>query len=301
MAPRWFALILLASTLHAQITERKQINPSTFAFDKQVAKYADEPEFASAKSDLTFRLERLLYRSDGLQVSAYLYSPAKAPSKPLPVIVFIRGGYVVQDQPPMLLAMFNRLAKQGFIVLAPMLRGSDGTEGHDEMGGADLKDLQAATALVKDLPGADANNVFLYGESRGAMMTYFALRDQWPVRAAAVYGGITEIGEYMKKIDPDEKFATTVWPGYAENKQQIFFSRSAINWPEKINAPILIMHGGADSGASPLHSLRMAEALTKLEKEYALHIFAGDNHTIRNHRVERDAMAVNWFKEQAAK
>jgi len=31
----------------------------------------------------------------------------------------------------------------------------------------------------------------------------------------------------------------------------------------------------------------------------ALHIFAGDNHIISMHRVERDRQAVLWFKEHA--
>jgi dipeptidyl aminopeptidase/acylaminoacyl peptidase len=288
-----FFLLTLAA--NCQIVERKIVDLTALKFDKQVAKYAVEQEFAEAKSDAAFRLERLIYNSGGVNVSAYLYAPKKT-VEPMPVIVFVRGGYVVNDQAPVLLTMFRRLARSGFIVLAPMLRGSDGMPGHDEMGGADLDDLHNAIQLMKQLSGADGNNVFLYGESRGAMMTYFALRDQWPVRAAAVFGGLTEIGPYLTKIDPSEKFATTVWPNYASQKAQILKSRSALEWPEKLNAPILIMHGGNDEGVSPLNSLRLAEKLTDLGKEYSLHIFAGDNHILAKNRVRRDEIAMEWFR-----
>ena len=67
-----------------------------------------------------------------------------------------------------------------------MLRGSDGTEGHDEMGGSDLLDVKSALDLVGSIPNADAENVYLYGESRGAMMTYFAMRNGWKMQAAAM-------------------------------------------------------------------------------------------------------------------
>jgi dipeptidyl aminopeptidase/acylaminoacyl peptidase len=168
------------------------------------------------------------------------------------------------------------------------------------MGGAGLQDLRHAIELVKTLPGVDADNVYLYGESRGAMMTYFAFREDWPVRAAAVWGGITQLGEYLQSIDPEGKFAATVWPDCASNKQQILTSRSALDWPEKIRKPLLIMHGGADGDVSPLHSLKLAEALTQLKREYSLIIFANDNHILSRNRNLRDQAAINWFREHMA-
>ena len=60
-----------------------------------------------------------------------------------------------------------------------------------------------------------------------------------------------------------------------------------------MNTPVLIMHGGADKGASPLHSLRMAEALTTLGREYSLMIFAGDNHNFqKSQRTRPNGRAV---------
>ena len=61
--------------------------------------------------DASFRLERIEYASDGLVVSAYVYRPAR-PCGRLPVIVFVRGGFIVKDQAPVLLTMFRRLASR---------------------------------------------------------------------------------------------------------------------------------------------------------------------------------------------
>ena len=102
-----------------------------------------------ARNDGRFVLERFTYASDGLEVSAYLYRPDQA-AGPLPLVVFNRGSYVVKDQAPVLLATFRRIAIEGFVVLAPMLRGSDGMEGRDEMGAADLHDI--ANAIVRRDP-----------------------------------------------------------------------------------------------------------------------------------------------------
>ena len=291
--------ILQAQVVKTQIVDIKTVELPAFESSREIARSANSAEYAEAKSDTDYRYQRLLYRSsDNAVVSGYLYTPQKPSAQKLPAIIFSRGSYVVNNQAPVLLTMMRRLAREGFVVFAPMFRGSDGTSGHDEMGGADLQDLRSAIDVVKTLPNVDSNNIYLYGESRGAMMTYFALREDWVFRAAAIWGGITDIGEYLKTIDPEGKLAATVWPDYATRKEEILFSRSAINWPEKILKPVLIMHGGADEDVSPTHSLKMAEALTALKREYSLVIFSNDNHIIARNRNVRDKFAVDWFRQQ---
>ena len=95
----------------------------------------------------------------------------------------------------------HRLADAGFVVVAPMYRGSEGAPGRDEMGGADLADLMNIRAVIASLPYADATNTFLYGESRGGMMVLQALRDGFEARAAATIGTFTDLDAYLKE-DP---------------------------------------------------------------------------------------------------
>src|SRR4051812_8525989 len=155
--------------------------------DTDVERYADKAEYESAVGDAKFELEKLKYLSDGLKVVAYLYRPKQADGRKFPAIIFNRGSAVRGDVAPELVALFHRLAAEGFVILAPMLRQSDGSEGRDEMGGADVDDLMNAAALAKSLAYVDANNLFMYGESRGGMMTYLAVRGGFPLNAAAVF------------------------------------------------------------------------------------------------------------------
>ncbi|HEY8561123.1 MAG TPA: prolyl oligopeptidase family serine peptidase [Pyrinomonadaceae bacterium] len=259
--------------------------------------YATEEEYETAVADKNFEFSKLTYASDGLKVRAYLYKPKKPKGK-LPVIVFNRGSFVRGDIAPELVALFRRLALEGFAVIAPLYRQSDGGEGRDEMGGADVDDLMNVVPLVKAFEFADAENLFLYGESRGGIMTYLALKRNFPARAAAVFGAITDLEDYQKANarDISPEFLKSIWADYDANKEKILSERSAIRWPERINAPILIMHGGGDPQVDPLQSLALAAKLQASGKQYQLKIFAGDNHILSKNRVERDRETIRWFK-----
>jgi dipeptidyl aminopeptidase/acylaminoacyl peptidase len=261
-----------------------------------VERYASPEEYEAARLDSRFRLTRASYESGGLTVFAYVYAPAAAPAQGRPVVVFNRGSYVWKEFAGEYLTTFHRLAVAGFTVVAPMYRGSGGAEGRDELGGADLDDLLNTAALVKRLPGVNPGQVFLYGESRGAMMTYQAIRDRYPMRAAAVYGGFTDLAPLAAPGGKFARAAAAIWPDYAERKAEIDRRRSAVAWPEAFTVPVLIMHGGADNDVSPSHAIALAAKLQELGKPYELVIRSGANHVLTQWRAERDAHAVEWFR-----
>lgn len=140
----------------------------------------------------------------------------------------------------------------------------------------------------------------MYGESRGAMMTYQAIREQYPMRAAAVYGGFTRIAELTAPGGRYAGAAAMIWPDYTEQKAAIDHRRSAADWPERFSVPVLIMHGGSDNDVAPSHSLELAAKLQKLGKTYELIIRSGANHVLTQWRKERDAHAVEWFRRHLA-
>lgn len=269
----------------------------TAAEKTDVENYAAKQEYEKAVADRNFEFSKLTYLSDNLKVKAYLYKPKKQKSK-FPVIVFNRGSAVRGDIAPELVVFFHRLASEGFVIVAPMYRQSDGGEGRDEIGGADVNDLMNVAALIRSFDFADADNLFLYGESRGGIMTYLALKRKFPARAAAVFGAITNLEDYIK--DHPKVFTPRVlnqfWADYEQNKEKLLTERSAIKWTDLINAPLLIMHGGSDPQVNPVHSLSLAEKLQSLGKTYQLKIYAGDNHILAKSQIERDREAVSWFK-----
>ncbi len=272
-----------------------------------VERYATAEEYAAASTDPRFRLEKVRYRSDGLTVAAYLYGPPpaaadgqSAPSPPRPVVVFNRGSYVRGEIAPELLPMFHRLAAAGFTVVAPMLRGSAGAEGRDEMGGADLADLMAVPALLPELGGGlDPEDLFLYGESRGGMMVFQAIRDGFPARAAATFGAFTDL-EGLVSTEQGAAMAKAIWPDFAERRGEIVERRSALHWAGKLDVPLLLMHGAADASVPPEQTLRLALELAAAHRDYGVFVVPGGNHTLDDQRHERDRQAVEFFRRHLA-
>jgi dipeptidyl aminopeptidase/acylaminoacyl peptidase len=267
-----------------------------YAAAKGLERSATRPEYDEARNDRRFVLERFTYASDGLEVSAYVYRPATARAG-LPLVVFIRGSFIVHDQAPHLVATLRRIAEAGFVVLAPMLRGSDGMEGRDEMGGADLHDVGNAIIAVASLGVAAGDATFLYGESRGGIMTLLALKSGLRVRAAATFGAITDIDAYLAADERAAALASQVWPDFATNRAQITAARSAQRWPERIQEPVLLMHGAKDPQVHVSHTLRLAEGLATTGARYAVRIFDEDGHTLFRNRIERDRTATEFFRQ----
>ncbi len=263
--------------------------------------YASKEAYELAVQDANYVLQKISYRSDGLSVIAYLYQPTATPAQKLPVIIYNRGSYVRGDAAPELVTMFHRLAREGFAIVAPMYRGSDGGEGKDEMGGDDLADLMNIVPVIPSLGGLDAAQLFLYGESRGGMMTFQALRDKFPANAAATFGAFTDL-EAMITAAPKQTapMVKTIWPDYENRKTEINQRRSAVLWADALTVPLFLMHGGADRSVSPGQSLALAARLQELGRPYQLFVFAGDNHLLANNQVERDLKAAMWFKKHLA-
>ena len=260
---------------------------------------ASKEDYERAIGDTNFEFQRLKYMSDGLKVTAYLYKPTRLSGSKLPAIIFNRGSLILGDIAPELVSSFHRLASEGFVVLAPMYRQSDAGEGRDEMGGGDVNDLMNTVALAKSLDFIDVNNLFLYGESRGGVMTYLAIKKTFPANAAAVYGAFTDL-EALIKDKPQvyrPQMLNQLWPDFDSRKDEIFRSRSAIFWPESLGIPLLIMHGGADRSVNPSQSLTIAQKLQSLGKTYELIIYAGDGHRLASNQADRDRRAVAWFRK----
>jgi dipeptidyl aminopeptidase/acylaminoacyl peptidase len=256
-------------------------------------------EYDAARADQGYAFEQFAYESDGLKVGAYLYRPRKQSASPLPVIVYNRGSFTRPTGfAAELLVMANRYARAGFIVVAPQYRGSNGWQGRDEMGGADLADLMNIVAQVARIEGADASRLYLSGESRGGMMVYQALRDQFPAKAAAVWGAFTDLAAVIAPGSSQAKFTPLIFPDLNQhNRDAIIARRSAIRWADRIRTPVLIMHGTADYDMPIEHSQRMAAELKRLGRTHRLLLFDGEQHRIGGRGADRDAAAIEWFRQ----
>jgi dipeptidyl aminopeptidase/acylaminoacyl peptidase len=165
----------------------------------------------------------------------------------LPVIIFNRGGFLERGKIQSFnLVDFEGLAEQGFVILASQYRGNDGGEGHEELGGADLHDVSNLLATARSLPYTDMQNVFMYGVSRGGMMTFLEMKQHFPMNAAAVVGAAYDVEAFNERSRGVLDEVTKLIPNYSRNGSSALQDRSAINWPDAVNVPLLILHGTDD-------------------------------------------------------
>jgi len=300
--------ILAAAALAGCATrgEPLQLAPDLVALpdydsDRFIGYASSRADYDAARADARYEMRQFVYRSDGLEVGAYLYRARARYAKPAPVIVFNRGSVVrTHGFAGEMLAMAHRYAQAGFIVVAPHYRGSLGWKGQDELGGAELHDLMNLVAVLAQIEGADPSRLFLAGESRGGAMVYMALRDGFPARAAAVWGAFTDLGPLFAPGGAQANAGPQIWPDFATRREEIIRTRSALQWADRINVPVLVMHGGADQDIPVIQSERMDAELTRLGKTHKFIVFEGEQHVIGGRGAERDAAAIGWFRQYAA-
>lgn len=240
---------------------------------------------------------RLVYMSDGLKVAGLVWRPSDQGTKRLPLIIFNRGGNrdfgrIAPWHP------FHRLAAEGFVMLASQYRGVDGGEGTEEFGGGDVHDVMNLLPVAQSLGYVDMENVFLLGWSRGGMETFLAVKRGMKVNAAAVGGPLLDLVAEGKRRPA---LVTEVWaqliPGFETKRDELLKERSAMYWPEKINVPVLIMHGGGDWRASPAETLTFAQKLQAAGTKYELIVYGNDDHGISGHVADRNRHIVDWFRK----
>ena len=260
--------------------------------------YYDSSVYTAAARDNAVTIDRVFYKSDGLKVVAYLCYPTQLGNTKYPVIVFNRGSLIRNDVGIVYTPMFKKFVKAGFIVIAPALRGSEGGEGVDQLGGNDLHDIFNVIPLLSEVSFADVSRMFMLGESRGGIMTYMTIRDRFPLQAAATIGAITDMEMFIRDTPGIIGVIEKIYPDYMQKKQEFWQSRSVLSWPEAINVPVLIMNGQADPQVKPYHALSLAQKLADQKKSFQLVILEGGNHNLSlKHANERDQMVIDWFKK----
>jgi dipeptidyl aminopeptidase/acylaminoacyl peptidase len=245
-----------------------------------------------------FECRRIKYWSDGLKIGGYLWKPKNTDGRKLPLVIFNRGGARDFGALSHLVGLsFHDLLDMGFVVLASQYRGNLASEGKEQYGGGDVNDILNLVPLAKSLDYIDTRNIFMYGISRGGMMTYIALKRGMEVNAVAVHAGDADLLYQYKRRPLLGTIYAEILPGYAENRDAAFRERSAIYWPEKINVPVLLLHGTADWRVDPQGTLEMAQKLQELKKPYELMMFANDDHGLWMNQAEAFRSAGRWFKK----
>lgn len=243
-----------------------------------------------ARNQPGVRCERIVYESDGLKIRGFLWTPStlKADQK-LPVIVFNRGGSGEDSKlRPNTQFGFERFVRAGYVVIGSQYRGNDGSEGADELGGSDVRDVLRLATIASELPFADTRNIYALGYSRGAMMTLSALRDGAKFNAVALVG----LPSDFRTSQFDRRFSPS-----SPETIMARAHRSAILWADRLDTPMLLLQGSGDPLVSTAEqTLPFAARLQALGKRYELVVYEGDSHGLILNGKDRDSRILSWFE-----
>jgi len=237
---------------------------------------------------------------DGLRVEGTLWRPATATGKRggtrAPVLIYPHGGPTGQSFRSFV-PFKQVLVAAGFAVFDVDFRGSTGhgrafrIANQDEWGHADVHDLIDAARWAADQPWADGR-LAIYGGSYGGYMVLCALVDEpsmW--RAGVDLYGDSEIAESYRHGDRLGRLDLHKMMGSpdASGRTDVYRRGSPVYRTERIEAPLLILHGRKDKRVVPLMTERMVEALEIEGKRHEVHWYDDEGHGWERRENRRDA------------
>lgn len=179
------------------------------------------------------------------------------PFDPLSPLVFLLDGIAVFESPSMPITAF------------------DGTEPNDNFINQIHLNTQAAISALEDTGQIDIESLAVMGHSYGAFTVANLLAHTDFFKA-----GIARSGAYNRTLTPfgfqGEK--RTLWQA-----KETYIDLSPIMFADKIDAPLLLIHGENDqnSGTYPMQSMRMYQALVANKKTTQLIMLPYEGHSYR--------------------
>jgi dipeptidyl aminopeptidase/acylaminoacyl peptidase len=237
---------------------------------------------------------------DGLRIEGTLWRPATATGKRggrrVPTVLYAHGGPTGQTFRTFA-PLKQRLVADGFAVLDVDFRGSTGYgrtfrhANHGEWGHADVHDLVDAGRWVAEQPWSDGR-LAIYGGSYGGYMVLCALVDEpamW--RAGVDLFGDSEIAESYRHGDRLGRLDLHKMMGSPDDPDRaaIYRRGSPVYRAERIEAPLLILHGRKDKRVVPLMTERMVEALEIEGKRHEVHWYEEEAHGWERRENQRDS------------
>ncbi|MEO8632207.1 MAG: alpha/beta fold hydrolase [Chloroflexota bacterium] len=242
----------------------------------------------------------------GSEIPALLYIPyaeaIRGDGSP-PAIVHVHGGPTRQHY-----RWWDRanqwFANNGYVVLAPNIRGSTGygrefQEGNrQDWGGKDLEDVVKGVEWLGKQRIADPKRVGIYGGSYGGYLTLMALA-MYPDRFAA---GVSVVGVVSWKTMYDttrgdlREYLIREF-GEPKGDAERYRDRSPITHVSKIEAPLMILQGENDPRVPLSEAEQVVAALRSAGKMHEYYVYKGEGHGFRTRENMIDSVrrAGGWF------
>lgn len=229
---------------------------------------------------------------DSKKIPAKIYLPrgfnTKAKQK-YPMVVFVHGAGYLQNvingwNNYYREFMFNELLTQkGYVVLDIDYRGSAGygrdwrTDVYDFLGGKDFDDhIDSIDFMVKSY-NVNPAKVGVYGGSYGGFMAaMLAMRAPDKIAAAAALRPVFDWKNYYASSPG----YTAQRLGFPDKNPEAYKRSSPITYADKLERPLLILHGMADDNVHVQDSVQLMEKLIRLGKTkyFESMLYPSENH-----------------------
>lgn len=231
--------------------------------------------------------------ADGLEITGYLTLPRGKDPKNLPLVVLPHGGPAVRDS-----LGFDwwsqALASRGYAVLQPNFRGSDGfghdflEKGYGQWGKAMQTDLSDGVRHLAKAGTIDPKRVCIVGASYGGYAALAgATLDRGVYRCAVSVAGPSDLRRML--VDGSRRFVSSdnasvrYWlrfMGADGVKDPDLAVISPAKMADKVEIPVMLIHGKDDTIVPYVQSTLMADAMKKAGKPVELVTLAGEDHNL---------------------
>ncbi len=241
--------------------------------------------------------------SDGATVSNLLFIPDGVKAEKLPVIFFIHGGPVAQDEFSFDLSR-QMLAAKGYAVVAVNYRGSNGRgiafskAIYADWGNKEVLDIQGAADYLVSKGIVDANRMGIGGWSYGGILTNYSIVKDTRFKAAASGAGsalqlsLYGVDQYILQLDNE------IGQPWKDNNYEKYLKMSSpfLN-ADKIQTPTLFMVGEKDFNVPAIGSEQMYQALRSIGTPTELIIYPGQFHGISLPSFQKDRFEryIAWY------
>ncbi|MFJ1628270.1 S9 family peptidase [Marinilactibacillus psychrotolerans] len=235
------------------------------------------------------------------------YMPPITQEEKHPAILYIHGGPQVNYGETFFHEM-QKLSGQGYGVILLNPRGGNGY-GQEfvasilgDYGNKDYEDLMIGTDYVLEKhPNIDKNNVYLAGGSYGGFMTNWIVGHTNRFKAAVTQRCISNWISFYGTSDIGPHFVEFQLQQDLSNMEELW-RMSPLAYAQKVETPLLIIHGEEDLRCPQEQAEQMYIAMKKKGVETKLITFPKSSHGLSrmglpNLRLERMDAISGWFEQ----
>ncbi|MFH1642259.1 MAG: dienelactone hydrolase family protein [Nanoarchaeota archaeon] len=254
------------------------------------------------RQDENVTISEIEYLSEGLKIKGFMADPKGIGTFPL--ILFNHGGKQGIEE----MNWIDKLADNGYIVLASQYRGEGGSEGKVEVALGETTDVLNLLECGKNFQKVDKERIGTIGFSHGGGITIEAMELSDDFKAGVEFWGPADIKKRFENIegkdDPVFGWVQAVGDiGTGDQLDEELIKRSPIYCIYKISAPLLIFHGEIDKLIPIEYSEDLVRALKMVGKKHEFVRYDNIGHAFerldgtKDLQIEAESMAktIEWF------